>query len=339
MMNYEPPSFFPFREAALGEAGADDKKDEPRDEEELVALAEARLLLVLLHERDLAKATAVDRAERRLGRAGRRKGNVASARSLSDRVERSLLELHRNWLAVKLDDAASVLRRNRRAALGVADSDGEDRDSALSRRLGVLQGLAPQVTSVGDEDYRVVVVCRGVKRREGRADRAAEVRLAARSGLGAHALERAPQVAVVGSERTHRDAGAAERDERAAVAFERVDEVCDVGLRALEAVGPDVLREHGARDVDRDDDVARAGYGLLHRLAPLRTRRGEEREEESDDDARRLKSGDGRLGHLERERAERLLAPRPQERPPQPRNRNKQRKDEKYWISESHSIP
>lgn len=40
-------------EAALGKRGADDEKDKPGNEEDLVALAKARLLLVLLHQRNL----------------------------------------------------------------------------------------------------------------------------------------------------------------------------------------------------------------------------------------------------------------------------------------------
>ena len=41
-------------EAAFGKRGADEEKDKPRNEENLVAFAKPRLLLVLLHQRNLA---------------------------------------------------------------------------------------------------------------------------------------------------------------------------------------------------------------------------------------------------------------------------------------------
>ena len=43
-----------FGEATFGKRGAEEEKDKPRNEENLVAFAKPRLLLVLLHQRNLA---------------------------------------------------------------------------------------------------------------------------------------------------------------------------------------------------------------------------------------------------------------------------------------------
>ena len=97
---------------------------------------------------------------------------------------------------------------------------------------------------------------------------------------------------MVGRERAHHDASAAKRDERAAVAGERVDEIRYIGLGALETVWANILGKHRARDVNRYHDVTRARHRLFHRLSPLRPRRGKKREEKPRDDACSLKSGD-----------------------------------------------
>ena len=184
-----------------------------------------------------------------------------------------------------------------------------------------------------------MIVSRRVKRLQRGADGAAEIRLAARSRFRRELLERTAQVGVVGRERADDDAGATERDERAAVAFERVDEIGDVGLRPLKTVRPHVRREHRPRDVDRDDDIARALDRALHRLSPLRTSRGEEHKREPDENESHLETSSRHPRHGERDARKRLLAPRPQERPEKPRDRNDRRQNQKYRVDESHDYP
>ena len=153
-----------FCEAALGEHRAGNQQDKTGNEEDLIALGGALGLLVLLLRRDLTKEAAVDGPERRLGRPRRRERHIASLARLRDRLQRRLLELHLDGLPLELLLAATILGRNRRTMLRIADPDGEDRNAALLRQLGVGERLAAQVATVGDEDDRVVVIRRRIKR-------------------------------------------------------------------------------------------------------------------------------------------------------------------------------
>ena len=220
--------------------------------------------------------------------------------------------------------------------LGVTDADREDRNLPLRRQCSVLQGLAAQVAAVGNHDDRIMVISRRIKRFQRRADRAAEVRLAARRGLRRQLLERAPEIPVVRRERTDDNARPPERHQRTPIAFQRIDEVRDVRLRTLKPVRTDVLCEHRPRDVDRHHDVAGALDGLLRRLAPLWTRRGEQGQHQTCDDQPHLQSRRFRLRHIERDLRERFLAPRPQERPPQSDNRNDRRQNQEDRINKFH---
>ena len=234
--------------------------------------------------------------------------------------------------------------RHRTLQRVVAESDREDGNRPLLRLLRRLKCAAAQVAAVGDEDDRVVLVLRGVERAESRSDRAAEVRLAARRGMGTGILDRAADEGVVGGERTQQHARAAEGDERAAVAVERRDQVREVGLRAFEAVRAHVLREHRARHVERDHDVARADFRLLLRLAPLRTRRGEEDEckpsEQQDGlqaEEPRMTRQQTRLQRRRDERGEALVGPRTQKHPQRARHRHNRHKREHPGIDELHT--
>ena len=278
----------------------------------------------------------VDGSKRCLRHSSRRKRNINPLRRLRNRLERRLFKLDHHRLAVELLHSTPILGRNRRAVLWVADAYGENWNPALLRRLGILQRLAAKVAAVGNQDDRVVVVCRGIERAKRGANRAAEVRLAARRGLGAHALKGVPKIPVVGRERTNYDTGAAKRDERAAITGKRVNEVGDGVLGAFKTIWTNVLGKHRARHVDRYDDIARARHCLLHRLSPLRPRSGEEREEKPTNDACRLQSGDGRSRNLQRQFRQRLLAARLEKRPPEPRDWDKEQKHEEYRICESH---
>ena len=267
------------RETSAREHPCKENKQQTRHEEPAKALGSTQLLFlgkVLLGH--LTEEAAVDGAERGLGSAGRRERYVASAACARDAVERVVFEARLHGLALVHLHARAGGVRHRTLQRVVAESDREDGNRPLLRLLRRLKCAAAQVAAVGDEDDRVVLVLRGVERAERRSDRAAEVSLAARRGMGTGILDRAADEGVVGGERTQQHARAAEGDKRTAVAVERRYQVREVGLRAFEAVRTHVLREHGARHVKRDHDVARADFRLLLRLAPLWTRRGEEDE-------------------------------------------------------------
>ena len=223
---------------------AGDEQDKPGNEEDLVALGRALGLLVLLLRRDLAKEPAVDCTEGGLGRACRCERNIAPLARLRDRLQRRFLKLHPDGLSLELLLAATVFGRNRRAALRVSNADREDWNAALLRKLRVLDCLAAQVPAVGDENDRIMVVRRRIKRIERRANGTPEIRLAARSRLGRKLLEGVPEIGVVRREGTDRDTRPAERNERAPVAFQRIDKVRNISLRPLQPVRTHVRRKH-----------------------------------------------------------------------------------------------
>src|SRR5574344_496109 len=86
-------SLFRLAETSFGKSSAEEEKDESGNQKNLIALAEARLLLVLLHEGDLAEKASVDGAEGGFGGTGRRQRHVASARGLRDGLESLAVEL------------------------------------------------------------------------------------------------------------------------------------------------------------------------------------------------------------------------------------------------------
>ena len=89
-----------------------------------------------------------------------------------------------------------------------------------------------------------MVVRRRVERIERSANRRRQVGLAARGRFGRGAFQGRAQKGMVGRERTQQHTRAAERHERAAIAFEGIDKIGNVGLGALQAVGPHVRHEH-----------------------------------------------------------------------------------------------
>ena len=152
------------------------------------------------------------------------------------------------------------------------------------RILGVLKRFALEVTAVGDDDDGAVVIAPildGFSRfgidvhlldhTQRFADGAAEIRFATRSRILVHRLKRIVEMRTVVRLREQGLGGLAEGDERAAIVFQRVNEVRHIGLRPLETAWKHVARKHRTRDIDRDDDVAAPGDALLHRLAPLGT--------------------------------------------------------------------
>ena len=334
------------REASPRKPPRKQHEHKPGDEKPAEAFRRAQLLLLgLFLRRDLAKETAVDRAERRLRRARRRERHVPPATRLRDFNERLLLKLCRHGLAL-------VLLRTRAGGVGdgapplrVAEAHGEDRDVPLCRRAGRFERVAAQVAAVRDEQDRVVVVRRRVQRVECRLDRAAEIRLAARRRIRRRALQCRAQETVVGRERAEEDARAAERDERAPVALQRVDEVHHIRLRAFQAVRPHVRREHRTRDVQRHHHIARARLERLLRMAPLRPRRREHHEQQPRQDEHRLYAEKPRAARhqapLQRGRdkaVEPLLRARAQPQPHRAHDRHKREKCQHPGIDEFHGF-
>ena len=292
----------------------------------------------------MAEEPPVDRAEGRLGRVGRGERHVAPAARTRDLAQRLVHEARLDGLALVGLHARSGGVRHRALHRVVAEADREHGHGPLLRELRRLKRAAAQVAAVGDQDDRVVLVLRGVERVERRADRAPEVRLAARRGIGRRALDRAAEEGVVRGERTQQHARAAEGDERAAVALKRLHEVRKVRLRALQPVRADVLREHRARHVERDHDVAGADLHLLGRLPPPGTRRRKEDQREPEKQQGGLQAEEPGIGrHQARvqrgghERGEPFLRPGAQQHPHRARHRHERHERQHPGIDEFHT--
>ena len=294
----------------------------------------------------MAQEPLVYRPKSGFRRACGRKWDVPSAAGFGNCLQGLFLQFHLHCLALELLLAASVRGRKGGFAPWVAYAHGEDGNAALPGELRVVDGLAAQVAAVGYKDYGVVVVGGRVERVQRRAYRRAEVGFAARSRLGRELFQRAAQVGAVRGEGADAHSCAPERDKRAPVSVQRVDEVGDVGLYALKAVGPYVLRKHRPRHVYRHDHVPAAGRRLLGGPSPLRPCRGEDAQEEARENQPRLQSPQVRAsGHELRpqrrrdEPPQRLFAARAEKRPPQADERNHRRKGQKHWIREFHFVP
>ena len=222
----------------------------------------------------------VDRAEGGGADGDRGEREIDAARGGRDGGEGAVVEPGEDLLAAVFHRLAAAVADGDLRAAGAAHAEAEDGDARLAATAGELERLAGEVLAVGDEDDGVVVALERGELLQREGERGADVRLAARGGVRAGGVERRAEESGVGREGADHAGAVAEGDEPGAVAAEVGDEVGQIGLRAVEAVGVDVLREHGAGDVEQDQDVAGGGDGGLLALAPLRAGEGGDAEGE-----------------------------------------------------------
>ena len=134
-----------------------------------------------------------------------------------------------------------------------------------------------------------------------------------------------------------------ESDEGAAVAFERIDEIGDVGLGALKTVRAHVVRKHRPAHVERDHHVAAFRRHLLRAVPPLRTRRRKQAERKTREKQdclheKRLRAvrQQAPLQRRRNDAPEPRLGTRAQERPERAGHRHEQDENEHPWIHEAH---
>ncbi len=175
--------------------------------------------------------------------------------------------------------AVGVGLGNEGAGLG-ADADGEDEDVFLGGAARPFGDLGVGLAAVGEEHEAVVAGGAFVEGLNGELEGAADLAAAARDGEGIDGLDGLGDGGVVGGEGGLQVGVAGEDDEADAVAGEQGEQVLGGELGAGEAVGDEVVREHGARAVDGEDDVAPAlALGLLF-LPPTRAAGGEDEQAE-----------------------------------------------------------
>ena len=213
-------------------------------------------------------------------------GEVSATGGLGDLAEDLFIESSFDDVAIGVADPFALV-----VGIGVgdeaaglrADADAEDDDVFVGGEFEEASEFGVGFAAVAEEDEAVIAGGRFFEGFEGEFDGATEFAAAAWDGEGVEALNGFRDGGVVGGEGGLEVGIASEGDEADAVASEEGEEVLGGEFGAGEAIGDEVVGEHGAGGVDRDDDVA-AGFtlGLLF-FAVLRACGGDDEEAEGED--------------------------------------------------------
>ena len=145
--------------------------------------------------------------------------------------------------------------------------------------MGRFQSPGIKVFAVGKKHQGTAFAFPFAKRIGGHADRLGDVRAAQRDHVRVEFVERGKHGRVIDRERRLQEGGPGERDQPEAVSLQDVGKILCREFCAFKPVGSDVGRQHGARGVHREDQVAPFAFGLLHGVAV--TRLGERDKEAS----------------------------------------------------------
>ena len=165
--------------------------------------------------------------------------------------------------------AAVLVGNGDERAVRRADPDGEDahRRRRLDRRV---ESPGIEVFAVGEEDQGVAFALALAERLGCCADGLGDVCAAQGDHVGVEFSERGKHRRVIDGERRLQEGGPGEGDQSEAVAFQRVGEVLRRELGAFEPIGGHVGRQHGARGVHGEEDVASLALGFLDGVAVAR---------------------------------------------------------------------
>ena len=154
-----------------------------------------------------------------------------------------------------------------------ADPDGINGRSFLRRFLRRFQGLAFQVLAVGDQDKEALVVPFLVEKPSGLVDRARQIRALPRDQVGVQRVQGLPEGIVIQGQRAERERRPGERHQAHPVAFQVLEEIDDPQPGPFQPVRNQILRQHAARGVDREQDVDPAPLHFTPFVAELWPRR------------------------------------------------------------------
>ena len=160
-----------------------------------------------------------------------------------------------------------------------SDTESEDEHALFLRLLRQTLEVAFQILAVAENDQRPLARSGLIHCFQGRFDGRGEAGAADGQTLRVDSKNGLADGVVVVGQRSQGKSRAREGEDADAVVGNRAQQIQGRQFRRLEAVGGGIGREHAARGVDRDEDVAGARH-LDHRfLAELRPGQGEGEQE------------------------------------------------------------
>ena len=139
------------------------------------------------------------------------------------------------------------------------------------------------------------------KVRVGERDRIGNIGAAFRDGLGVEIVDRIDGGVVVDREGRLEEGAAGKGDQADAIALQLVDQILRREFDPLETIRLHVVREHAARNVDREEQVESLAFHLVVGVAPARSRQANEDEAEDEkekDEAKDAPAAIDRPGQL-----------------------------------------
>ena len=256
------------RHPPKGESGGGQRAERRQEGEDPRAIGKGRLhALARLLVGQAGEIAGVDRAEGGLRGAGGGEGHIPPAAGVGDGAEGGFRQAAAHGLAVVGQHGGAV---GDGGALRGANAHGEDGDAAAAGFLGHGLRAPGQIFAVADEHDGPMLFGVLPQRFQTFGDGVGQVGLAGRGAVGGQCVDALPEEGGVGGHRAEKGALPAEGQQTRAVAAQGVHKVNQVGLRAAQSVGADILRQHGARHVHRQHHPAPAGGHLFHPAPPAR---------------------------------------------------------------------
>ncbi len=162
-------------------------------------------------------------------------------------------------------------------ALGRSHPDGVNRYPVFGGFAGLCDAASLQVFAVRDEnqDFEIIVGREGGFRL---LEGGGQIRAPRRDYVRIDRIERLEEGVVVERERALQERASRKGDQSDAVSLEPVDEVFDRQFRPDEAVGFDIVRKHGPRTVEGEDQIDAPAAAFGPGMSPLRAGEGEKKQ-------------------------------------------------------------